>query len=84
MTAELCLFYLLRITNLELMVDYGCEAWKDYNDVLQDMVNKLQNRYLSRLLTECSVRLKMLRVGKTITETVSNLSLTLLKGLPNV
>ena len=27
------------------MVDYGCEAWKDYNDVLQDMVNKLQNRF---------------------------------------
>jgi len=26
------------------MVDYGCEAWKDYNDVLQVMVNKLQNR----------------------------------------
>jgi hypothetical protein len=30
--------------NLELMVDYGSEAWKDYNDVMQDMVNKLQNR----------------------------------------
>ena len=29
------------------MVDYGCEAWKDYNDVLQDMVNKLQNRFSS-------------------------------------
>lgn len=27
------------------MLDYGSEAWKDYNDVLQDMVNKLQNRF---------------------------------------
>ena len=40
----LYLFFFARITNLELMLDYGCEAWKDYNDVLQDMVNKLSNR----------------------------------------
>ena len=52
--ADLCFLYLSRITNLELMVDYGCEAWKDYNDVLQDMVNKLQNRYLNRQATGCS------------------------------
>ena len=26
------------------MMDYGCEAWKDYNEVLQVMVARLQNR----------------------------------------
>jgi pre-mRNA-splicing factor SPF27 len=31
-----------RIANLELMQDYGTEAWKSYNDILQDMTNKLQ------------------------------------------
>lgn len=33
-----------RIANLELMADYGCEAWRVYNEVLQTLVNKLQNR----------------------------------------
>ena len=37
-------FKSFRIANLELMLDYGCEAWKDYNEVLQDMVNKSQSQ----------------------------------------
>ncbi len=36
--------FLSRIANLELMTDYGCEAWRVYNEVLQTLVNKLQNR----------------------------------------
>lgn len=33
-----------RIANLELMVDFGCEAWKQYNDALQQMVSESQAR----------------------------------------
>ena len=33
-----------RIANLELMLDYGCESWKQYNEVLQDLVNKSQSQ----------------------------------------
>ena len=31
-----------RIMNLDLMLDYGGESWKIYNEVLQDMLNKTQ------------------------------------------
>ena len=31
-----------RIANLELMLEFGCEAWKVYNEVLQKMVGQLQ------------------------------------------
>merc|ERR1712176_1569222 len=31
-----------RIMNLDLMLDYGGESWKVYNEVLQDMLNKTQ------------------------------------------
>ena len=31
-----------RIVNLELMQDYGSEAWKLYNEILQKLVNQLQ------------------------------------------
>ena len=31
-----------RIANLDLMLEYGCEAWKDYNAVLQDLMAKSQ------------------------------------------
>ncbi len=31
-----------RIANLELMQEYGCDAWKIYNEVLQKLVNQLQ------------------------------------------
>jgi len=33
-----------RIANLELMQDYGCDAWKEYNEILQKLVNQLQER----------------------------------------
>jgi len=33
-----------RIDNLELMTEYGAEAWKSYNIVLQNMVQDLQKR----------------------------------------
>ena len=33
-----------RIANLELMQEYGCDAWKVYNEVLQKLVNQLQER----------------------------------------
>lgn len=29
------------------MLDYGCEAWKQYNEVLQDMVNRSQSQLTS-------------------------------------
>ena len=28
--------------NLDLMLDYGAESWKQYNEVLQDMLNRIQ------------------------------------------
>jgi len=31
-----------RILNLELMLEYGGESWKIYNDVLQDLLNRVQ------------------------------------------
>jgi len=31
-----------RIMNLDLMLDYGAESWKQYNEVLQDMLNRIQ------------------------------------------
>ena len=31
-----------RIMNLDLMLDYGGESWKVYNEVLQEMLNKTQ------------------------------------------
>ncbi len=34
----------LRIANLELMLDYGCESWKQYNEVLQQMVRESQSQ----------------------------------------
>ena len=33
-----------RIMNLDLMLDYGGESWKLYNEVLQDMLNKTQSQ----------------------------------------
>merc|ERR1712156_1148127 len=33
-----------RIANLELMQEYGCDAWKIYNEVLQKLVTQLQER----------------------------------------
>ena len=33
-----------RIMNLDLMLDYGAESWKQYNEVLQDMLNRIQVR----------------------------------------
>ena len=33
-----------RIMNLDLMLDYGSESWKQYNDVLQDMLSRVQNQ----------------------------------------
>ena len=30
--------------NLDLMLDYGAESWKQYNEVLQDMLNRIQVR----------------------------------------
>lgn len=33
-----------RITNLELMQDYGCEAWKTSNNVLTNLTNRLQEQ----------------------------------------
>ena len=44
-----------RIMNLDLMLDYGAESWKQYNEVLQDMLNRIQ------------VRLNINREGKVIT-----------------
>ena len=32
-----------RIVNLELMQDYGSDAWKSYNETLQKLVNLLQD-----------------------------------------
>jgi len=31
-----------RIMNLDLMLDYGGESWKQYNDVLQEMLSRTQ------------------------------------------
>ena len=28
--------------NLDLMLDYGAESWKQYNEVLQDMLTRIQ------------------------------------------
>eukprot|EP00088_Acartia_fossae_P040982 TRINITY_DN4277_c0_g1_i5.p1 TRINITY_DN4277_c0_g1~~TRINITY_DN4277_c0_g1_i5.p1 ORF type:complete len:226 (-),score=64.57 TRINITY_DN4277_c0_g1_i5:259-936(-) len=33
-----------RILNLELMLEYGGESWKVYNEVLVDMLNKVQTQ----------------------------------------
>merc|ERR1711864_49529 len=33
-----------RILNLDLMLDYGAESWKQYNEVLQEMLNRVQNQ----------------------------------------
>merc|ERR1712098_490986 len=33
-----------RIMNLDLMLDYGAESWKQYNDVLQDMLSRMQTQ----------------------------------------
>jgi len=33
-----------RIMNLDLMLDYGAESWKQYNEVLQDMLNRVQGQ----------------------------------------
>ena len=33
-----------RIMNLDLMLDYGGESWKVYNEVLQDMLTKTQGQ----------------------------------------
>ncbi|XP_023330381.1 pre-mRNA-splicing factor SPF27 [Eurytemora carolleeae] len=33
-----------RILNLDLMLEYGGESWKIYNDVLQDLLNKVQTQ----------------------------------------
>jgi len=33
-----------RIMNLDLMLDYGTESWKQYNEVLQDMLNRVQSQ----------------------------------------
>ena len=30
--------------NLDLMLEYGCEAWKQYNDILSDMATKSQGQ----------------------------------------
>merc|ERR1719419_1933342 len=33
-----------RIMNLDLMLDYGGESWKQYNDVLQEMLSRIQTQ----------------------------------------
>jgi pre-mRNA-splicing factor SPF27 len=33
--------------NLDLMVDYGCESWKQYNEVLADMHSAAQKQLSS-------------------------------------
>ena len=33
-----------RIMNLDLMLDYGTESWKQYNEVLQDMLTRVQSQ----------------------------------------
>merc|ERR1712176_746114 len=33
-----------RIMNLDLMLDYGGESWKVYNEVLQDMLTRTQSQ----------------------------------------
>ena len=30
--------------NLDLMLEYGCEAWKQYNDILNEMATKSQSQ----------------------------------------
>ena len=37
---------LFRIMNLDLMLDYGAESWKQYNEVLQDMLTRMQVKLL--------------------------------------
>jgi len=41
------LLYCSRICNLELMVDYGCEAWKSYLEVLVQLVTQAQKQLQS-------------------------------------
>ncbi len=33
--------------NLELMLDYGCEAWKQYNEVLQHLATVAQKQLVA-------------------------------------
>jgi len=33
-----------RIMNLDLMLDYGAESWRQYNEVLQDMLARIQGQ----------------------------------------
>ena len=35
--------------NLDLMLDYGAESWKQYNEVLQDMLTRIQVQTCFRL-----------------------------------
>ncbi len=33
-----------RMANLDLMLEYGCESWKQYNEVLQALVKQCQSQ----------------------------------------
>merc|ERR1711992_523324 len=33
-----------RILNLDMMLDYGAESWKQYNEVLQELLGRVQQQ----------------------------------------
>lgn len=60
----------VRAINLELMLDYGCESWKVYLDVLTAMLAKAQGQ-LENIKTEiqnvnCQRKLKQMQAGEKL------------------
>lgn len=64
-----------RITNLDLMNTYGCEAWIAYNEVLTRMLKKLQNELeqLKKDLQEINWQRK--RIQTSTGEKLNNLEI---------
>jgi len=54
-----------RICNLELMIDYSCESWKSYLDVLARMVGQAQKQLagLKRMIQEVNWQRKSKQTG---------------------
>ena len=59
-----------RIMNLDLMLDYGAESWKQYNEVLQDMLNRIQvsPNIKSEVIQHYPIQAQLAEVKKAIQE----------------